>query len=81
MAGRGTRRQAHFKEGAIMDSSATFPDVVEDGFSRLRETGLRLMSRRYDIEAFEGARMDALCSRLRGWGRFRYSAPETPVAH
>ena len=30
-------------------------------FSRLGKSGLRLLSRRYDVEVFEEARLDALC--------------------
>ena len=36
--GRAPGVKARFRGGAVVGSSATFPDVVKDGFNRLRET-------------------------------------------
>ena len=50
-----------------MASSVTFAVVEEETFKRPRKNGLRLLGRRYEIEAFEDARSDAMCGRCSGW--------------
>ena len=49
--GRPSEVKARFKEGAIVASSATFAVVGNAVFSRLRNSGLWLLGRRYDVEA------------------------------
>ena len=39
----------------------------EETFNRLHKSGLRLLGRRYEIEAFEEARPDAMGGRCCGW--------------
>ena len=45
-------------------------------FNRPREAGLRLLGRRYDVEAFEEVRLDAMCGRCRGWTHFNTVLPK-----
>ena len=51
-----------------MASSVAFAVVGEVVLNRLRKSGLRLFTRRYDVEVSEEIRPDAQCGRCSGWG-------------
>lgn len=46
-------------------------------FRRLLRSGVQLLGARYDVEAFEEARLDAMCGRCSRWGHIQAKCPPT----
>lgn len=68
-----------FEKGVIGASTVTFVVLGQPTFARLRKTGLWLLARRYDVEAFEEDRPDAFCAKCCGGGHRALRTAAAPL--
>ena len=72
------KAQARFQETRGGTSSVVAVVLGDATFSRVCESGVHLLGRRYEVEAFEEARPDAFCSRCCRWGHIAPHCSESP---
>lgn len=64
----GAKARARFHREGCGSSSAVAAVLGEEAFGRLCRRGIRLPGGRYEVDAFEEERPDALCLRCGEWG-------------
>ena len=62
------KAQARFQEIKEGTSSVVAAVLGDATFSRVCKSGIRLLGRRHEVEAYEEARPDAFCNRCSRWG-------------
>ena len=72
------KAQAHFQETMGGTSSVVAAVLGDAAFGRVCRSGVHLLGRRYEVEAFEEARPDAFCSRCSRWDHIGPHCSQSP---